>query len=312
VTVDRAARGLAPGFSGGTTRAHSRRDEMGRECGVGLLIAVWLLMVASMGGCVPSKEAKSAGEIGCTPENISISNEQTQFGLIQSGQTWVAECQGRTFVCSQINGSGDDQDFFDRQLASKQVSCRETLESVDKRNRQTQETLHRVQPNAPKGAAGFEFGETAEEAGHRCEAAGRTWRTAGSPDATTKAGCSGPVASLGIDASVDVGFCAGRVCSIALQHVPRSHFIRTSIALKANIETKYGSAQDSSGKVPEHCRSEQAFTHCLESQQVALHYSWTWKSGESIEMSVGKPYGAEHTAIRLVYRNLSGVNVSAL
>jgi hypothetical protein len=82
--------------------------------------------------------------------------------------------------------------------------------------------------------------------------------------------------------------------------------------LKANLETKYGPAQASNGSVPEHCRTEQDFKRCLEAQQVALQYRWTWAGGESIEMAVGKTKPTDHVTIRLVYRRLAGANLSAL
>jgi len=300
-------------------------------------------MIVFVSGCAPSREAKSAGEIGCTPGEIAISNGESHVGVLQSGETWEAECQGRTFVCSQINQSGKHQGFLDMLFAAEQVSCHEAPESpIAERNRRIQEVAlveraTRRPTTAPTGGAGFEFGDTPEDAASRCEAAGQAWRngdatengkgnrlaTENGGDAATengsgnvnsngKAGCSGPASSLGIAASVDLEFCEGRACSIALEHVPRSDWSRSSVMLKAKLETKYGPAQESSGIVPEHCRSEHAFTRCLESQQVALRYTWRWTGGESIVMSVGKPNESESTAIRLVYRHLGGAKASAL
>jgi hypothetical protein len=277
---------------------------------------VWVLMLA--GGCVPGKEAQSAGHVGCTPEEISISQHQSQFGLIQSSETWVAECRGHTFVCSQTNQSGDDQGFFDRLLASEQVSCREAAEPPEAaQSRRIQEAslaerANRLPSTPPKGAAGFAFGETLEAVARRCEAVGETWRGGSSGNPADTSGCSGPAASIGIEASVDVGFCGGRACTITVEHVPRGYWSRSAVALKANLETKYGPAQESSGTVPEQCRSEQDFMRCLEAQQVALQYKWTWAGGESIEMTVGKPNPADHATIRLVYRRLVNANLLAL
>src|SRR4051794_38400030 len=84
---------------------------------VGMVLA-WL----SLSACVPSLESRSAGQVGCTPDEISVSNQQTQFGLVQSGETWVAECHGRTFVCSQMNPTNQHDDAVAALLASEQVS----------------------------------------------------------------------------------------------------------------------------------------------------------------------------------------------
>jgi hypothetical protein len=58
---------------------------MGRLCWVGFVLATFA------NGCVPSKEAKIAGQMGCTPEEIAISNEErAPHGFIQSGGTGSA------------------------------------------------------------------------------------------------------------------------------------------------------------------------------------------------------------------------------
>ncbi|MFZ5897083.1 MAG: hypothetical protein ACOY0T_38855 [Myxococcota bacterium] len=307
---------------------------------MGRLLSVGLWLIVLMTGCVPSREAKSAGQVGCTPDEITISNEESHFGLVQSGDTWVAECRGRTFVCSQINQAGKDEGLFASLLASEQVSCREAPDSREaestRRMREVAmaERANRRPSPAPTGAAGFHFGETPEDLARRCEAAGQAWRN-GSSGVTnngnvtntgsiatvdnrasvgnTKSGCSGPAAALGIAASVDIGFCDGRACSITLEHVPRANWSRSSVSLKASLEAKYGPVQESSGSVPEECRSEQALKRCLESRHLALRYIWRWATGESIEMTVGKPTERESAAIRVLYRRPVGAaNVSAL
>lgn len=274
----------------------------------------WPLLIFATCSCMPSREAKTAGQIGCTPDEITISREQSQFGVIQSSETWTAECQGRIFVCSQINQSGRDKGFLDTLFASEQVSCHEAAESPDaERSRHAEEAAltaraNRLPSAPPEGAAGFEFGENPEDVARKCQVAGQTSRQ----DGVNRASCSGPATPLGMDASVAVSFCSGRACSITVDHVPRANWRRSAVALKANLEAKYGMSQASSGSVPEDCRSEQAFARCLESQQVLLQYKWTWTSGETIEMIVGKPAEADNSAIRLVYRRLVGANQSAL
>jgi hypothetical protein len=243
-----------------------------------------------------------------------ISNEESHVGLMQSGETWMAECQGRTFVCSQINESGRDKSFLDSLFVSGQVSCHEAPESREaEQNRHARaaaavERANRPPSKPPTGAAGFDFGETPDDAAQRCEAAGQVWGSDGG-----KRGCSGPAASLGLAARVYVGFCGGRACLFTIEHVPRASWAQSSLSLKARLETKYGSAQESSGLVPEHCRSERAFARCIESEQLTLRYTWRWPGGESLEMSVGTRDHTEGAAIRLVYRRLGdAANLSAL
>jgi len=286
------------------------------------LRSIGLLAIVFVGACTVSRGSRSAGQIGCTPDEITISNDEAEFGVIQSGETWVAECQGRTFVCSQINQSGKDKSFLDMMFAAEQVSCHQAPESpIAEQNRHLREAALVARANRPAtppptGAAGFDFGETPESVASRCEAAGQAWRegnaTASNRGDKGRPGCSGAATALGIPARVDFEFCDGRACSITLEHVPPSNWSRSLVSLKAKLETKYGSAHESSGIVPEWCRSETAFKGCLESQQVALRYTWRWAGGESIEMSVGKRSEADNSAVRLVYRRLGGANVSAL
>ncbi|HET9934382.1 MAG TPA: hypothetical protein VFQ35_26950 [Polyangiaceae bacterium] len=277
---------------------------------------IGLSCLALASGCTPGREAKTAGQIGCTPDEITISNHESHFGLVQSGDTWVAECQGRTFVCSQLNEAGNDKGFFDSLFASEQVSCHEAPESQEAMRRRitkevaATEQARRPAPSAPTGAAGFAFGASPEEAAKGCESAGYAWRSGGEG---APSGCSGPAALLGISANVNIRFCEGHTCAITVEHVPRSHWMQGSVSLKANLESKYGPAQESSGIIPEQCRSERGLTRCLESRALTLRYVWRWASGESLEMSVGKPSEAAISAIRLEYRRVAGAaNLSAL
>jgi hypothetical protein len=66
-------------------------------------------LVASISGCTTLADV-SAGEVGCAPSDIVISDEDTSFG----GRTWTAECAGRRFHCSSFGGG---------EGATTQVSC---------------------------------------------------------------------------------------------------------------------------------------------------------------------------------------------
>lgn len=62
-----------------------------------------LLLVASLSvsGCV-TLEAMSSGEVGCPPEQITVTDQQSSLG----GRTWTAQCEGRTYYCSLHGGEG--------------------------------------------------------------------------------------------------------------------------------------------------------------------------------------------------------------
>lgn len=276
------------------------------------MVLAWL----SLSACVPSLESRSAGQVGCTPDEISVSNEQTQFGLVQSGETWVAECHGRTFVCSQMNPTSQHDDAVASLLASEQVSCTEAPESPqEQHNRQMREAADAAAavpkpPSAPPiGVAGFELGQSLGDAQQRCEATGHQWNLLAEDTPT----CSGPAADLGFPASVGLRFCAGRECAISVQHRPHKDWSGRVVALKAQLEAKYGAPRETSGPIPEQCRAAQAFAECLDANRLTLRYAWRWDSGEGIELLVGKPSADVPAQIRLLYTRAAGAaNASAL
>jgi hypothetical protein len=287
--------------------------------------AGWVLLVglSLLSGCMAGKEARSAGSVGCAPDEIEISDEQHHGVLVQSADTWLASCRGRTFVCTQVNQSSEDREggwtnVFASNISSDQVSCQEEAESPQEEENREARRLARLkqalvpQPApsaAPTGAAGFEFGSSLDEAQRRCEAAGNTWSTP-QPDIGS---CSGTAVQLGIPATVSLRFCAERACSIAIEHRPRAGWSREVVTLKAKLEGKYGAADAETRGIPSKCRSEADFTHCLDSRELKLEYSWRWGTGETVSMTVGKASPNASSAIRLVYTGSSSrVDASAL
>ena len=63
-----------------------------------------LLFLAALAGCA-DLAIMSAGEVGCRPEDIEISNEKDGW----TTRSWVATCKGKTFICSasQPDGAAD-------------------------------------------------------------------------------------------------------------------------------------------------------------------------------------------------------------
>ena len=56
------------------------------------------LLILPVIGCSSSRSFKqiSAGRIGCLPSEIEISQKDKS----KTGETWVATCKGRQYVCS--------------------------------------------------------------------------------------------------------------------------------------------------------------------------------------------------------------------
>lgn len=261
------------------------------------------LFLSSILGCMPSKEARSAGEVGCSPDEIMISEDRYHFGLVQSSQTWVATCRGRSFICSQLNET-DDDDGLGHLLAAKRVSCTEEAPSPQEvRNKEMYAEAQRramMPPRSPppEGAAGFEFGASAERVRLACEAAGHEWNAVGAENGW----CSGPAKDLGMPVSVALRFCKDRACRISLEHRPSSKWSSKVAMLKASLVSKYGDPKQRTPLIPEKCRGEVQFEQCLETRELTLRYEWAWPTGALIEMNVGKNEGAEPAAIRVLYR----------
>ncbi len=70
-----------------------------------------LLSAASLTGCAHALARYSSGQIGCPPDEITISDDRRGWG----NRTWTAECRGRTYFCT-----GSDED----------ISCRARDEAV--------------------------------------------------------------------------------------------------------------------------------------------------------------------------------------
>jgi len=271
--------------------------------------AYGVVVLVVTAGCVPSLETRSAGQVGCSPEEISISDDRTHFGLLQSAETWTAECHGRTFICTQMNETeSGDRGGLSPLMTSKQVSCTEEAESPvaehTREARQAQAIAMASQPRPlpPTGAAGFELGQPLEDAERRCVAAGKRWLA--EPSAPS---CSGPAQELGFDAELELRFCAGRTCEIGIEHRPPATSWANRIgALKAQLEAKYGRPGQLADPIPAACRAPSALAGCLESGRLELRYGWHWPSGEEIAFVVGKPRADTSPSIRITYRRGAG------
>jgi hypothetical protein len=65
------------------------------------------IVLASLAGCSDLPEA-SAGRIGCSPNDIKISDEH---GGPNKSKTWIATCNGKRYVCSEVKTGKDMSDI---------------------------------------------------------------------------------------------------------------------------------------------------------------------------------------------------------
>jgi hypothetical protein len=84
--------------------------------GRGVLLSFVVLLAPAISGCATLADF-SSGEVGCSPEEIMVSDEQSTW----STMTWTAECNGREYHCSS-HGGGEG--------STAQVSCTRREEST--------------------------------------------------------------------------------------------------------------------------------------------------------------------------------------
>jgi hypothetical protein len=70
------------------------------------------LATLSLGGCVAQMQQLSAGQVGCPPDEVQVSDDQMHF----NSRTWQASCRGKSFFCTSAGGG---------QYSSPQTSCAE-------------------------------------------------------------------------------------------------------------------------------------------------------------------------------------------
>lgn len=271
-------------------------------------------------GCFPSRATLSANEIGCSSDEVEVSAAPVrEGGVLETTERWEATCKGRIYYCAQGHPrrsfvTGDLKDDALDLVVTDQVICQEVSESPqESANREAYQdaktrTALREHRGAPLGAAGFEFGISSDETQKRCEAAGHTWTSV-----AAGGNCSGAAAELGMTADVDIAFCEGRACGITIEHRPPDRWATRAVRLKAQLESKYGPAQNTSGTIPESCRTDETFEQCVKAGSLQLSYAWQWSSGQTLQLAIGKPTKTEEPAIRLLYaRPKSAANLPNL
>jgi hypothetical protein len=248
--------------------------------------------------CAPSREALTAGEVGCPPSEVSVSNEESSSGWGQSADTWIAECRGRRFVCSEVVTSGVDYGWLfsdDVDSRDSDVSCHEELSAAPAQPKAAEAALApRSEP--PSGGAGFELGLARAEARARCEASGHSFRDEGA-----QAFCSGPALPLGFEASPQLTFCNEVLCGITIAQVPPSSWATAFRDLDARLTDKYGPATVRRVRIPSVCRTPEQFDRCALDGALDFEVRWQWPEGVRLKLLLDKPAAPGVAAVRLMY-----------
>lgn len=247
-------------------------------------------------GCRPSLKARSAGSVGCSPGEIVISEQDSsRVGLAEVTTTWVAECRGQRFVCSENYHSAYAE-------TSSETHCTPERDpdanKADSASKPVAVVANKDRVAAPVGGGGFDFGTDRATAQTTCENASLTWTKL----ADSKFLCSGSPIDLGFPAEVVVDVCRGVVCGVTVDHRPKARWLSVFGDLKGQLDTKYGAPEPTAISVTSDCREDSQLLGCIESESVRMRYTWTWPSGERMNLFLGMGDGSAGTpAIRLQY-----------
>ncbi|MEP7053098.1 MAG: hypothetical protein ABJB12_22220 [Pseudomonadota bacterium] len=263
---------------------------------------IWLavaLMGLGLNGCV-SLAAASTGQVGCAQDQITISDDSMSPGV----RTWTAECGGRRYFCSAVSTGNSSSQVNCAEERGPKVAAATPSADTGTRAGAKPPPVPEVSKEAPKGAAGFLFGATSEEASTVCINAGYEWK-AGPVDHFS---CSGTPGSIGFPATATVRFCADKLCAVALQVNAAKQWMSAYAKLSETLTQKYGTPATIDGSLGTNCQTEAELESCVMSGNTSLQRVWKW--GASNHVSLGLTAGSDAPRLDLLYIHKSTVPVS--
>ncbi len=266
------------------TWAHRCADRAIR--GLAYAVAASVLGCSGNGGG-GSLAAKSAPYVGCKGYEITTS-DGVRLGDVL---TWTATCQGREYRCSHTRH--DTTECTDTSSGGGAASLLPPEDDTPK--------IAATVP--PTGAGGFDFGSEIGAASRLCTAAGKAWKEL----SADRYECSAPPADVGFAAIAGVEACEGKVCGvriIAEAGAPgASQLVARYTQARAAFAQKYGGVYASASKGMDGPCLGDELGACFEAGRASASTTWTWPSGQTLQLSVGKGSGrGEPVALRMIYR----------
>jgi hypothetical protein len=265
-------------------------------------IAKVLVMVATapLISCGAGLAQMSSGQVGCPPDDITISDKSPGFGT----SSWTATCNGRVYFCSAVSGSAPWGGGI-------QVSCRRSGGADDEsataapthRESPSEDRRERERPakanDPPTGAGGFTLGSSMTAASQLCTGAGKEW-TASEKDLYR---CTGTPTDVGFPASARLRFCGAELCSVTLiltlDEQDKAGWVQRYLSLRTALVKKYGAVTGRTEDVPEACAH--AIADCVARGTTTFESKWVWDEGASIRLVLGRFEGI--TGVAIAYRS---------
>ncbi len=255
-------------------------------------------------GCanrIQSLKAVSAGQIGCSPEEIQITDSKPGDGA------WVATCRDVRYVCSayQSGWGAGPRTYSVNVTANCTPEASQAVETSEyaKYTGAPSTTPRTPTSAAPTGAGGLSFGDTEAVASKACTDAGYRWLHA---EGKQTAQCTGTPTSVGFEASVMVEFCASKVCIVALRRsladvTTDKEWLARYNATTDLLRSKYGAFTSRQHDISDSCRND--LRRCVSAGEVQLQTRWQWPDGPSIRVVLGPSDGTPY--VLLIYRDPS-------
>jgi hypothetical protein len=254
----------------------------------------WLLpcivtLTALLPACV-SAARRSSSAIGCPTHEIQITDESVDA---EGYDTWTATCRGKSWHCS-VRPRGRSDQVQCTPVDEGDVGATAELAAAEPQQpgagADATGAAAAVQAEAPRGAAGFDFGMTRSAAEQRCTAGVGKW--GGSGDTMV---CSEPPAAVGFSAVARLRFCGDSLCVVRLVHTASEgeaneiHGIFKRVA--EALEQKYQRPASSTVTVASDCEAQLA--SCLREGTATLEAHWKWPSEHAISFqAVASQQGA--------------------
>jgi hypothetical protein len=150
----------------------------------------------------------------------------------------------------------------------------------------------------PTGAAGFEFGTSAETAESTCSGAGNSYSAAGD-----EATCSGAAANVGFETPVVLSYCSGKLCGVRFRETTGGKLksvVKRYRAVMTLLEERYGKPASHKGEIPSRCDE---VLSCVNEEQLVLRTQWKFPNQQTVMMRVIDDGGV---VIELDYRAPGG------
>ncbi len=241
-------------------------------------------------GCADSDSLRSisAGHVGCTYDEIEVSDESGAIG----SRRWTATCRGQTYYCS-ANQAGYGLSY----ACTPAASTGSTLTVTASAN--PSPLAGSNSGEAPRGAAGFTFGAGAGAAQQLCTDAGLTFKAL--PE--DRFSCSGAPSDVGFPVATIGRLCDGKLCAVSIDAAREGTWPQLAerfAKLRSSLAAKYGSPAAQATDALDDCTDD--VSSCFAKGRIKTHAAWRWPNGQVLNLTLSGGVVGARPALWVIYR----------